>query len=445
MNVAKAIEWLQKAIDLHARHMSGDAPTTGEAGEKSQKLMMDQMEKSLSFLQDKPASKMPAMSSAAMTQVRVNVSTLVNASKIRREKRDGRDVIIVPSATLPDDVVMNRVRYPADAIEASYSSLENTPAPLGHPTIDGTFVSASHPHGLVRGFVGAYNQNVRRAGGRVLIDKVIDVEFAKQLEGGKAVLNAIDKGDPIHTSTGLYCLLNKTADGDEDADFEASDILFDHDAILLGEEGAATPEQGVGMLVNKASDAEGNEIAVINSVFDEEIERDLYWTADSLLRTVERAERAPLIERVIQAIKVIVRGDPAPEVTTNSEEESMDKAQFDELSGKVDGLVSALGGIDEKIATANAAALANALKPVTDLLEANAATQKAKDDAERETLVNKVVEAGLLDEATAKEATLPVLNALAEKATPGTVIRVNGAAYKGNAKNDRAPLALKGE
>lgn len=379
-----------------------------------------------------------------MTQVRVNIRTAINAASIKHERRDGRDVVVVPSATLPDGIIMNRVRYPAAAIEASFASLENTPAPLGHPKIEGAFVSASHPHGLVRGFIGAYNQNVRRVSGRVLIDKVIDVEFAKQLEGGKAVLNAIEKGDPIHTSTGLYCLLNKTADGDDDADFDASDILFDHDAILLGEEGAATPDQGVGMLVNKACDTEGNSIAVINSVFEDDIDRELYWSADSLLRSVERQERAPLIERVIQAIKDIVRGEPAPEVTQLNEDTSMDKAQFDELSGKVDGLVSALNGIDDKIATAIATPLANALKPLTDQMQANADAQKAKDDAAREALVNKVVEAGSLDEATAKEATLPVLNALVEKAKPGTVTTVNGA-FKGAAKNDRAPLALKGE
>lgn len=34
-------------------------------------------------------------------QVQIHVATLVNASKIRRETRNGRDVIIVPSATLP--------------------------------------------------------------------------------------------------------------------------------------------------------------------------------------------------------------------------------------------------------------------------------------------------------------------------------------------------------
>jgi len=113
-----------------------------------------------------------------MAQTRVNIRATVNAAKIRRERRNGRDVIIVPSATLPDGVVMNKIRYNAPAIEKGFGSLEGTPAPLGHPNIDGQFVSASDPRGMVRGFVGAYNENVRRENGRVLIDKVIDVVYA---------------------------------------------------------------------------------------------------------------------------------------------------------------------------------------------------------------------------------------------------------------------------
>jgi hypothetical protein len=108
----------------------------------------------------------------------------------------------------------------------------------------------------------------------------------------------------------------------------------------------------------------------------------------------------------------------------------MDKAQFDELSGKVDTLATAMNGIDDKIAAAIGTALTNGLKPLTDQLQANADAQKAKDEADKAALVNKVVEAGLLDEATAKEATLPVLNALAEKAKPGAATRLNGATAK---------------
>ena len=42
---------------------------------------------------------------------------------------------------------------------------------------------------------------------------MIDVERASQSEGGRRVLEAIDKGEPIHTSTGLLAMM-EDANGD---------------------------------------------------------------------------------------------------------------------------------------------------------------------------------------------------------------------------------------
>ena len=143
-------------------------------------------------------------------QVRVNIRTLVNAAQIRKEKRAGRDVMVIPSATLPDGVVMNAIRYPAEAIEASYKTLDRTLAPLGHPkSADGGFLSAKDPEAINRHHIGAWNENVRREDGRVMLDKVIDLELANATEGGRRVLEAIKKGDPIHTSTGLLATLKQ--------------------------------------------------------------------------------------------------------------------------------------------------------------------------------------------------------------------------------------------
>jgi len=226
---------------------------------------------------------------ASMTdQIRVNIKTSVNRDMIRKEKRDGRDVIVVRSATLPDDVIMNGIRYPADEIEKSYKSLENTPAPLGHPMVDGKFVAANTPLGLNLGYFGAWNDNVRRENGRVMLDKVIDVERASESSMGKRVLNAIEEGKPIHTSTGLLLSLRE-ADGDK-ADYEAFNMQFDHDAILLDEDGAATPEQGVGMMVNKAVH-DGKEIDVVNS-YAEDVEEHIDMLGQELMRAVERREDA---------------------------------------------------------------------------------------------------------------------------------------------------------
>lgn len=334
-----------------------------------------------------------------------------NTGKVRRERRNGRDVMIVPSYTLPSGVVMNKIRYPHDEIEKAYKSFERTPAPLGHPTIDGKFVSAQDPEGLARGWVGSWNENVRRDGDRIAIDKVIDVEQAKQLEGGKSILAAIDAGQPIHSSTGLFCMLEPTTNDDQ-ADFIARDIVGDHDAWLLGEEGAATPAQGVGILVNSETGETEGQIPVINCSLEDDIDRDINWSIESLLRGVERKERLGLFERMKLAIMQVIQGEAPPADDVAEEDDTMDKATMDELSGKIGAVVAeGLSGLEDKIA----AAVGNALKPVTDALDAQANAAKEKAEADRLELVNKVVAAELLPETEAKEASAAVLNALLSK------------------------------
>lgn len=375
-------------------------------------------------------------------QVRVNVSTLVNASKIRREKRHGRDVVIVPSATLPDDVVMNGIRYPAAVIAESYQSLEGRPAPLGHPMVNGAYVSASSPDGIIRSFIGAHNENVRREGGRVFLDKVIDVAFANRSDGGKAVLAAIEKQEPVHTSTGLLATLKPLAN-DANAKFEVESMILDHDCFLLDEPGAATPEQGVGIFVNAA----GDQIEVVNSTLDDSIDQEIQWAAESIVRAVERKEQQPLIEQIKSYMIRMIKGDPTPDETEGdallANGDTMDKAQFDALSGEVKTITETMAGLDAKIATAVGTAIGNALKPIIDAQEASAKASAEKAETERLALVNQVVEAGLLDADVAKDAATPVLNALLAKG-PATAFRVNSG-FKPSSTNERKPLALAAE
>lgn len=364
-------------------------------------------------------------SDAAGKQVLVHVRC--NATgKNRREKRNGRDVVIVPSATLPDDVVMNGILYPADEIEKGFATLNDTPAPLGHPLVNGKFVSARHPEGINRGWIGAWNENVRRENGRVFLDKIIDVEVANRTEGGKAVLSAIDKGEAVHTSTGLLCEL-EDANGDVEYKHIARNLLFDHDAILIGEDGAATPADGVGMMVNAAGKAE--EIEVINSVV-EDAERELDWAADMAARAVERMERAPLLERIKSAIMEAITGSERETSANAKEPEMADDKQLEALSAKVNTLSESMGKIGETIGKA----VTEAVKPLKDHVDQIAANQKAKDEAEKADLVKTIVKANILDEDSAKELTLNAARKLAEKAKPGKAAGLNGAF--GNGRED---------
>jgi hypothetical protein len=191
-----------------------------------------------------------ANSTADATSTRVNVRVAVNAASIRREQHNGREHIVIPSFTLPDEVIMNGGLYPHDEIEKAYASLEGTLAPLGHPQVDGEYVSARQPEAINSYHVGAWNRNVKRVGNRISVEKWLDVEYAKNTEGGRQVLSAIDKGEPVHTSTGIFLDREMTPNADG-YNWIARNMSLDHDAILIGETGAATPADGVGMMVNK--------------------------------------------------------------------------------------------------------------------------------------------------------------------------------------------------
>lgn len=376
----------------------------------------------------------------ALKTTRINVTRILNTKAAKKAKRDGRDVIVVPSATMPDDIVMNRIKYPAAEIKKSFAGLEKTPAPLEHPVANGKFVSARSPEGLNRGWIGAWNENVRYENGRVLLDKVIDVEVANRSEGGKRVLEAIEKGKPIHTSTGLLAHLEKVKA--EDHDLVAHDLDFDHDAILLDFSGAATPDQGVGIFVN--SQGENEEVDVVNSIW-EEADREMDWAIDSIVRALEKKARVPVLERIKAAITEAFMGGGA-ETTTNQEEAEMSK-ELDDLSAKVDALAESMKVIGDTIVNGVSAAFTNALKPLVDAQATALANEKAKEDSEKETLIDKVVKANLLDEATAKETAIGTLRVLANnikapnKAAPIVPGRVGNHNSGGVVTQFKAPAA----
>lgn len=188
----------------------------------------------------------------------VNITTKVNSKSIRREAYNGREHLVLPSYTLPANVVMNGGLYTEAEINAHYTGLEGTLAPLGHPEVNGQFVSAFSAEGINQGHIGAWNRNVKKAGNRIYVEKWVDTNRAQESEGGRELLDrvaAIERGEdvpPIHTSVAVY--LDQLEANEEQkgmgAEWVAKIHGMDHDAILLHEVGAATPEQGVGLMVN---------------------------------------------------------------------------------------------------------------------------------------------------------------------------------------------------
>lgn len=374
-------------------------------------------------------------------RIRVNIQSVANTSAVRYEKRNGRDVVVVPSATLPDDVEMNGILYPADEIANSFTSLNRSPAPLGHPIINGEFISARDPEGINIGWIGAWNENARQEAGpngvnRVLLDKVIDVERANQSQGGCDVLNAIEKGEPVHTSTGLFCRA-EAASGDVTYNQIARDIEFDHDAILLFEDGAATPEQGVGMMVN--AKGEKTEIEVINSRIDW-AESDLAWAAENLIDSAERLDRAKareaLIPRLVEALRGIVSGDSAATNVTVQEENVMDNETKEGIKAINDRL--------DSLGDTFANQIEEAVKPLKDAQETALANQEARDKAAHDALVNQVVGLSIdgFSQDVAEKMDVTALNALINmNKVPKAAAPVMPGFLNSNTDNDMSPLA----
>ncbi|HCB0368454.1 TPA: DUF2213 domain-containing protein [Klebsiella pneumoniae] len=203
-----------------------------------------------------------------MKRNRVNVLTVVNsASNITTETIDGKPHIVVRGITpVVDDIVMNRKLYPAAEIEKAYNTLERNPMPLGHPKVDGKHVSARDVRAVNEYHVGAWLQNVSHEGGKVTGDMYVNRQYAESSEKGKRLINRLDEmiagtnSEPIHISTGLLysgIVANGESKGKKYNEI-ATNMMFDHVAVLLDEPGAGTPAEGVGIFVN----AEGDELEI---------------------------------------------------------------------------------------------------------------------------------------------------------------------------------------
>lgn len=392
-----------------------------------------------------------------MTQIRANITTAVNSASIRRETRNGRAVIVVPSATLPDNVVMNRIMYPADVIEAGYKTLERTPAPLGHPAVNGVYINANDPEAINGFWVGAWNENVRRENGRVKLDKVIDVQRAESTDEGKRLLEAINKQKPMHTSTGLRLTVNEVEH--DDYDRVATAMIGDHDCFLLDQAGAATPEQGVGVFVNSA----GEQVEVVNSelVLNEElpgsmedmrrelnrVAEDKYgsgyvddFNADSVIFYQMEDDKAYKVGYAVMdgEIKLSdqrqeVQRKTTWEAVTNTIRNTLSK-MFGNTPGKpheaaglqtnsqtsteenqmtTEELQAMLDKQAETLQANQAQAIADAVKPLQDKLDAINAEAEATAKAEKETLESTVVEAKLATEDEAKALDVNALRIMA--------------------------------
>lgn len=401
---------------------------------------------------------------ATAPRERVNLYTAVNSAMIRTEIDEaGDEILVLPSFTLPDNVIMNGGLYPHDEIEKSYQGLAGTLAPMGHPVVNGQFVPASRPEALNRFHVGAWNAKVERRDNRIYVEKRVHVKTAQQSDKGRALLEAVNQGKPIHTSTGIFLRREPVANADGYS-WIARDMEFDHDAILLDQPGAATPEQGVGLMVNVASavpqSLELNKAALLDAsqgsgretllgqaaqakwgdawvmAWDDRtaiVRRDsgnggeyvseavgytlsngqIQWadTATAVTRQETWTEKSPIINRILQSIGFALHSKPSENPATAAILEDEDTMKPEEQQAMQDKIVAA---VNESLAAQikplsdRLGALETNQQTLSDALTANARAQEADKRAKVAEVLGQTVADALtgnaLDEAYAKVA-----------------------------------------
>ena len=318
----------------------------------------------------------------------VNAVFDLNLNEMKPIDLNGRAVYRVSARTLPDDIIMNRVLYPAAEIAKGYKTLNNRPAPLGHPRVGDWNVSANDPEGINRHWCGAWNADsdrVLEGNGKYRIHHNIylDIEKAKESDNGRRVLNAFEKGDQIHTSVGVMCNAEWSRDN-EDYDWIARNIAIDHNAILLDQRGAATPDEGVGVFVSEAFPEE-KELIINNFRYKESSNGELPATPSN-----PNPESTPMPNENPES-KPAATPEAKPETITMTNEQLKDIVR---------------SAVSEELAKHQ---------------EANAATEKAE-------IVNKIVATNLLSKENAEKLDIATLKELHTNAgTKQPAAPVNGA------------------
>lgn len=245
----------------------------------------------------------------------VNVLSVVNSnSKISTQIIDGKEHIVIKDVVpIVDDIVMNGILYPSDEINKSYMTLNDNLMPLDHPRINNENVSALNPQAINNYYIGAWGRNVRKVGDKVLMDAYIDRKFAESTEKGRMLVNRLDDmmsgkdTTPIHVSTGLTFTPDNHAGTSKGKHYEeiARNMKFDHVAILLNKQGAATPEDGVGIFVNSKGEKTPLETVSLTDCAEESPTNVLIQTLKDVFKTLQfnkKEEQDPMKEKILLAL-----------------------------------------------------------------------------------------------------------------------------------------------
>ena len=168
-------------------------------------------------------------------------------AKTRRETLNGVEHLVVPTVAFVEGVLNDELVL-ASEIEDSFQSWNGRPVMLGHPIVDGVFVSANDPEILdALSFGQLFNTQLDGAKLKQEMWIPLQVALAKG-DDFKEAIARFESGEMVDVSTAYVRDVEEKTGEFNGQKFEtvARNIRPDHLAILLHEPGACSLQDGCG-------------------------------------------------------------------------------------------------------------------------------------------------------------------------------------------------------
>lgn len=190
----------------------------------------------------------------------MNYLSSVKSLAVRKASLNGRACLVAPLTMIVQGVLNGSegaMYYPGEELARDPEAWNGMPIVKGHPVLGGNPVSARDPKVLEELQLGTVFRARAEVGNKSKLVKLkaqgwFDAEKTKRI--APEIYQALLEGRPVELSTGLF---TSSEDAPEGAEFRGKPYVKiarqhrpDHLAILIGEKGACSVQDGCGLNVN---------------------------------------------------------------------------------------------------------------------------------------------------------------------------------------------------
>ena len=174
---------------------------------------------------------------------------------VRHDTMEGRQYLVAPMVMLTEGVHSGSkgpLFYPAVELSKTPAIWNHKPVVVYHPQANGQLISACDPAVLSSSKVGVI-MNTKFEGGKLKAEAWMEESRIKDVDD--RILKALDSGDPMELSTGLFSD-DEDCEGtwnEEEYTHIARNYRPDHLALLPDKKGACSIADGAGLMVNELS------------------------------------------------------------------------------------------------------------------------------------------------------------------------------------------------